>query len=209
MEPELLPRIFEPFFTTKDVGKGTGLGLATVHGIIQQHQGWIEVTSQPQRGTEFRIYLPASERKKPAEFDTALASKVRGGKETILLVEDDPGVQGLARQVLARYGYGVLVAASGHEALEVWQNLDRPIDLLLTDVIMPGGLSGRQLADRLRTLKPDLRVVFTSGYSPDVAGLCDDNDAGTRFLSKPYPPRELAKTVRECLDGDPGVSETA
>ncbi|MBN2506505.1 MAG: PAS domain S-box protein [Verrucomicrobia bacterium] len=201
--PAVLPRIFEPFFTTKEIGKGTGLGLAIVHGIVQQHQGWIEIESRPDHGTTFRLYFPASNLKKSADLDTNLLPKVCGGTETILLVEDDPAVRNLVQQILTRYGYTVLLAASGAEALELWNAQHPRLDLLLTDVVMPGGLSGRQLAARLRDLKPGLKVIFTSGYSPEVAGATDPKDASVQFIPKPYLPHNLARVVRDCLDGKP------
>jgi CheY-like chemotaxis protein len=203
--PEVLPRIFEPFFTTKDVGKGTGLGLATVHGIVQQHQGWTEVASTVGVGTTFRLYFPASPHARPQVEAPAAEKPVQGGHETILLVEDEPPVQRLACEVLERQGYRVLRASSGVAALEVWKAHGAAIDLLLTDVVMPGGLSGRRLADQLRAERPSLRVVFTSGYSPDVAGRDLERRNGVRFLAKPYPPLTLARLVRECLDEAPAA----
>jgi two-component system cell cycle sensor histidine kinase/response regulator CckA len=200
MERATLARIFEPFFTTKEVGKGTGLGLATVYGIVKQHQGWIEVASQPGAGTTFKVYFPASEKPIEAAPERGRAdNKVSGGHETILVVEDEPVLRELARMILKDYKYEVLEAASGLEALQVWEKHKGRIDLLLTDMVMPEGMSGRELAERLRRQKPDLKVIYTSGYSSDVMG--QENAArDIKFLQKPYPPPELAQAVRECLD---------
>jgi PAS domain S-box-containing protein len=200
MDRATLARIFEPFFTTKEVGKGTGLGLATVYGIVKQHQGWIEVTSQPGAGTTFKVYFPASD--KPVEIAAEKAGpedKVRGGHETILVVEDEPVLRELARMILKDYEYQVLEAATGQEALQVWHKHKGQIDLLLTDMVMPEGMTGRELADKLRREKPALKVIYTSGYSSDVMGH-ENATRDIKFLQKPYPPPELAQLVRECLD---------
>ncbi len=201
--PEHLPRIFEPFFTTKDVGRGTGLGLATVFGIVQQHRGWIEVTSEVNQGTEFRVYLPALESsavRAPAAAPAAAEPVSMAGNETILLVEDDAAVRRLARMVLGRHGYRVLEAESGASALQLWSAQTAPVDLLLTDLVMPGGMSGHELAQEMLSRQPGLKVVYTSGYSNDIVNYRLDLEAGRNFLPKPYPAQELAATVRRCLD---------
>lgn len=198
---EIRDRIYDPFFTTKDVGQGTGLGLATVHGIVQEHGGWIDVESRIAHGTTFRVYLPASAREPLRAPELRAVQPPRGGTETILLVEDEAALRELAREVLERFGYRVLVAASGREALTVWKGKASEIDLLLTDIVMPEGVSGRQLADRLVVEKPGLKVILTSGYSAEIAGQSFTPDDGTYFLQKPYPPQELAQMVRNCLDG--------
>ncbi|MDB6031249.1 MAG: Blue-light-activated protein [Verrucomicrobiales bacterium] len=199
MSKETLARIFEPFFTTKEVGKGTGLGLATVYGIVKQHQGWVEVVSEINNGTTFQVYLPASlKQAEPAEKSTSPLN-VKGGSETILLVEDEPVLRELARVILRDYDYRVLEASCGVEALKVWEENNGKIDLLLTDMVMPKGMTGRELAEELKTRKPELKVIYTSGYSSEVMG----QDLGLRdirFLQKPYPPPQLAQAVRECLD---------
>lgn len=199
--PEDLPRIFEPFFTTKEAGKGTGLGLSTVYGIVQQHQGWIEVSSQLGTGTTFKIYLPAIGRAARASR-TDLQERVSGGTETILLVEDEYGVRMVTRRVLESHGYKVLEASSGWEALELWERHGSGISLLLTDMVMGDRVSGRELAEQLRARKPGLKVVFLSGYSTDVIGHNTTffKRPDNYFLHKPCEAATLLKTVRECLD---------
>ncbi len=200
MERRTLERIFEPFFTTKEVGKGTGLGLATVYGIVKQHQGWIEVESEPGKGSTFKIYLPAvAEMKEIAVERSEGPGPVKGGNETILLVEDEAVLRELVREVLCSYDYKVIEAASGVEALRVWDEYNGKIDLLLTDMVMPEGMSGRDLADQLKKRKPNLKVIFTSGYSSEVLGR-DFGRNDTVFLAKPYLPPKLAHMVRQCLD---------
>lgn len=200
IEPDKLDKLFEPFFTTKEVGKGTGLGLATVFGIVKQHQGWIEVESELSKGTTFKVFLPSSTKTVMAKNGKAAPQNVRGGRETVLLVEDEPGVLTLARGVLKSYGYDVLEARSGVEALRVWAMHDTRIDLLLTDIVMPEGMSGIDLAKKLRQEKHDLRVLYSSGYSIEVAGQDFGLRDGMAFLKKPYQPQALALKVRECLD---------
>jgi PAS domain S-box-containing protein len=201
--PEHLPRIFEPFFTTKEVGRGTGLGLATVFGIVQQHKGWIEVTSEVDRGTEFRVFLPAREGaavQAPAAAPSTAEPESVAGSETILLVEDDAAVRRLARTVLGRRGYRVLEADSGVSALQLWSSHAVRVDLLLTDMVMPGGMSGHELAQQILSRQPGLKVVYTSGYSNDIVTHRLHLEHGRNFLPKPYPADELAATVRRCLD---------
>ncbi len=197
---DILPRIFEPFFTTKDVGKGTGLGLATVYGIVKQHHGWAEVTSEVGVGTQFTIYLPfVQSSSEVAPVITSVANS-RGGTERIMVVEDEPSLRGLARTILQRKGYTVIEASSGLEALAVWKEHDGEVDLLLTDMVMPDGLTGRELAEELRRHRPNLPVIFTSGYSTEFADanfVVPDNGY---FLPKPFEPKKLTQIVRECLD---------
>jgi PAS domain S-box-containing protein len=197
---ENITRIFEPFFTTKEVGKGTGLGLATVYGIIKQHQGWIEVESEVGKGTTFRIYMPFAG-STPVQVEKSGAPVVvRGGSETILLVEDEPPVRELVASVLQNYGYNILQAGSGHEAVGVWHEHKHKINLLLTDLVMPGDMNGHELAEKLRGEQSGLKVIFTSGYSADIVGKDFKLDASLNFLQKPYHPNTLALTVRRCLD---------
>jgi PAS domain S-box-containing protein len=200
MDRVKLSKIFEPFFTTKEVGKGTGLGLATVYGIVKQHAGWIEVESEVGKGTAFKIFLPASTKPLVSQAAKSGGKQVKGGKETVLLVEDEPGVLMLARGVLKSYGYQVLEAQSGVEALRVWAQYDTRINLLFTDMVMPGGMSGYDLAKKLRGEKQDLRVIYTSGYSLETLGPDFTLNKGTLFLKKPYQPQMLAQIVRDCLD---------
>jgi two-component system cell cycle sensor histidine kinase/response regulator CckA len=198
--PEFLPRIFEPFFTTKPVGKGTGLGLATVYGIAKQHGGWVEVQSQPGQGASFHIFIPtcaAAPEPVPAPPDPETA---KGGHETILVAEDDDDVREFVVEVLNSHGYKVIHANSGRKALEVWGETSEKIHLLLTDMVMPGGLTGRQLAENLLTKDPGLRVLFTSGYSPGMAGKDLTWLDGHDFLAKPYEPATLVQRVRSRLD---------
>ncbi|MCX6894584.1 MAG: PAS domain S-box protein [Verrucomicrobia bacterium] len=164
--PEILPRIFEPFFTTKDIGKGTGLGLATVHGIIQQHHGWVQVESEPGKGSTFHVFLP----------------RLAGMHE------------------IQSEEYRVIEAASGLAALETWRQHGRQVDLLLTDIIMPEGVSGSELVVQLQAAKPGLKIIYMSGYPGEVAGRGLELDEGTNFLQKPFTPAKLAQIVRDCLD---------
>ena len=177
MDAATMKRIFEPFFTTKEAGRGTGLGLATVYGIVRQHAGWIEVTSKVGAGATFKIYFPASTRALEARADNlAPSTPVHGGGETILVVEDEPVLRDLAQVILQDCGYSVIQAASGVDALTVWQKHQGAVDLLLTDMIMPDGLSGKDLAESLLGHKPALKVIFTSGYNVE--------DIGTDFIKK-------------------------
>lgn len=200
MDSETMSRIFEPFFSTKEFGKGTGLGLATAFGIVKQHKGWIEVDSKPQEGTTFRIYLPmATVAEVETEMVVAPSPTPTGNQESILLVEDEEDVRELVTQILETLNYHVVVAQSGAEALELWEENEGRFDLLLSDVVMPGGMNGRELAEQFRRRRPDLKVILSSGYSPETIGALDE-DSETTFLSKPYPPQELARLVRRCLD---------
>lgn len=200
MDEKTLQRIFEPFFTTKEVGKGTGLGLATVYGIVEQHHGWVEVESHLGKGSTFTIYLPVTEDKSDMKSAAPSQLAVHGGKETILVVEDEPSLRLLVVEILQIYGYRVFQASSGLVALDVWREHKGEIDLLLTDMVMPDGVSGRELADRLLKEKPDLKIIYTSGYSPGMAGTDTARLTGFNFLPKPYPPSRLAELVRFCLN---------
>jgi CheY-like chemotaxis protein len=198
--PEILPRIFEPFFTTKDVGKGTGLGLATVFGIVQQHQGWIDVYSEVGRGTTFRVYLPRVAKTSDTEFFWSSQASPKGGSETILLVEDDSAVRNAVRKALLQLGYRVLEAANGGDALAVWKQHRDEIRLLLTDLVMPGGITGKELAQKLLQKNSQLKVIYASGYIVEVAGKDFLLEEGVNFLAKPFQTHTLAQTVRHRLD---------
>jgi PAS domain S-box-containing protein len=197
--PDHLARIFEPFFTTKTVNKGTGLGLATVYGIVNQHHGWLTVQSEIGKGSTFTAYLPLNERPSAITRSRA-AESARGGQETILLVEDEDPVRLLARMVLERSGYAVLDAPHGVAALAIWKEERNRIDLLFTDMVMPEGLSGRQLADRVLADRPDMRIIITSGYSVEVFGKELAPSDHVTFLQKPYQPQPLLACVRAMLD---------
>jgi PAS domain S-box-containing protein len=199
MDETVLRRIFEPFFTTKEVGKGTGLGLATVYGIVKQHEGWIEVESAVGQGSSFRVWLPATS---PLS-DSGISSdtkEVKGGTETILLVEDELFLRRLVAQGLRKLGYAVLEAGNGLEALKVWEQHHPRIALLFTDMVMPGKMSGLELAVRLKKEKSSLKVISSSGYDADLARRHTSADLEITHLPKPYLPSDLAKVVRHCLD---------
>jgi len=203
MDHKVLQRLFEPFFTTKEVGKGTGLGLASIYGMVKQHQGWIEVQSEIAVGSTFKVYLPVASETRVAPAAPIVEPKtVRGGEETILVVEDETGLLELVRNVLQGYHYHVLAASSGAEALRVWDEHDGRVDLLLTDMIMPGGMTGHALAAKLRKQKPGLKVIYSSGYSSELMEK-DSGGNSTVFLAKPYLPLQLAQAVRICLDASP------
>jgi signal transduction histidine kinase/CheY-like chemotaxis protein/HAMP domain-containing protein len=204
MSEAVRARIFEPFFTTKEVGKGTGLGLATVFGIVRQHAGWIEVFSEVDRGTTFAVYFPACDEAVPVEAEkTAEPTPVVGGSETLLVVEDEMVLREMAREFLKDCGYRVLEARSGREALQVWQLHRAEIHLLLTDMKMPEGISGLELAERMLAEQPGLHVIFTSGYSDDVIRPEFLERTHSKFLAKPYAYSDLVRLVRECLDHPP------
>jgi CheY-like chemotaxis protein len=197
---EILPKIFEPFFTTKDVGKGTGLGLATIFGIVHQHQGWINVCSEVGHGTTFRIYLPRLAGVSAQKTAPPALTAMRGGNETILVVEDEVSLCALVRTALARLGYRILEASTGVRALEVWKDHREEISLLLTDLLMPDGMTGKELAQRLLQEDPKLKVVYMSGYSVEVVGKDFPLQEGVKFLAKPFEAHKLAQTIRDSLD---------
>jgi CheY-like chemotaxis protein len=174
--------------------------LATVYGIVKQHQGWIEVESQPGHGTTFRVFLPRSVESADATEDQPAEKAVRGGTETILVVEDEVAVRELVCNLLAGHGYRILQADSGLKALQVWRDSKDRIDLLLTDLVMPDQMNGRELAEKLWAERPRLKVIFTSGYSADVVGKDFVLHRGLNYLQKPYHPNKLALAVRDCLD---------
>ncbi|HXJ29580.1 MAG TPA: response regulator [Gemmatimonadales bacterium] len=197
MDAETIAHIFEPFFTTKDVGKGTGLGLATVYGIVQQSSGFISVSSKPEVGTTFRIHLPETMAAMPEHQQAAATASTPHGGGTILVVEDSSQLRELFRDVLELHGYKVLDAPNGRAAVEVAADYPATIDLLLTDVIMPE-MNGRQLADRLLTTRPGIKVMFASGYSADDL-VRHGVEAGMAYMQKPFSPESLAQKVKDVL----------
>jgi signal transduction histidine kinase/HAMP domain-containing protein len=199
--PEHLAHIFEPFFTTKDIGKGTGLGLATTYGIVQQHGGWIDVDSEVGKGTVFRVFFPWVAAQQPAMVHPQQPVSAPRGCETILVVEDEPSVRALVIKLLQDLGYRLLQAPSGPSALEVWREHGKAIDLLITDIVMPEGMNGVDLAERLRRSRPELKVIYTSGYLADLSHEDVSRHQSDAFIAKPFRLTELAKLVRRTLDG--------
>jgi CheY-like chemotaxis protein len=202
MDAETREHMFEPFFTTKGPGKGTGMGLATVYGIVNQHQGWVRVASQVGKGSTFEVFFPAQitpGTEKDSITPSAPTAAVRA-VETILVVEDERQLREMAKTILTRKGYRVLEAGNGVEALAVWREAGGCIDLVLTDLIMPEGLSGRELAKILTSDRPKLKVLYTSGYSLDL--LDEDKSVfhAGNFISKPFRLTDLTDAVRRLLD---------
>ena len=197
--PEILPRIFEPFFTTKGVGQGTGLGLATVFGIVQQHRGWINICSKVGQGTTFRIFLPRETESAGKASPPPAPVTTLGGKATILVAEDDVVLRVALTKALTRLGYQVLEADSGLQAVELWRSHRHEIKLLITDMVMPGGMNGYELARRLLSENQKLKVIYSSGYSPDMASKNFQLETDQHFLAKPYDLGKLAQMVAEVL----------
>ncbi|MFN2533559.1 MAG: ATP-binding protein, partial [Pyrinomonadaceae bacterium] len=199
MDHDTQARIFEPFFTTKGLGKGTGLGLSTVYGIVKQSGGNIWVYSEVGRGTTFKIYLPRFDEGTQEYKRQSVSDELVRGTETILLVEDEEMLRRLARQTLSMYGYHVLEAANGNEAISLAKRYADTIHLLLTDVIMPG-LSGREVADKILEMRPEIRVVFMSGYTDDAIVHQGVLEESATFIQKPFLPDSLSRKMREVLD---------
>jgi CheY-like chemotaxis protein len=200
MDTQTLSHLFEPFFTTKSLGMGTGLGLATVHGIIRQNGGIIDVSSTPGHGTKFRILLPRDEGGTQCAGSQGVATVAQGGHETILLVEDEPHILSLTATMLQRLGYHVLAAGTPREAIAMAAEFAGRIRLLLTDVVMPE-MNGRDLAQALLARHPQLKCLFMSGYTAEVIAQNGVLDDGTQFLQKPFSLVELATRARQALDG--------
>jgi two-component system cell cycle sensor histidine kinase/response regulator CckA len=200
MSKETRARIFEPFFTTKEMGKGTGLGLSTVHGIVTQSGGHLWVYSEEAKGTSFKIYFPRAQAELRKSQGVLRVVPPRG-QESILLVEDEEQVRVLAQKVLTRQGYEVHAQASPASAIAFVERHGQKIDLLLTDVVMPK-MSGRELAEKLAVLRPEMKVLFMSGYTDDTIVHHGALDSGIAFLQKPITPDVLARKVREVLDQD-------
>ena len=198
MSKEIQDKLFEPFFTTKRVGQGTGLGLATVYGIVKQNSGFIYVQSEPGQGTTFNIYLPRHTGKS-AQIETKdPAERIRRGHETILLVEDEPAILNVGKLMLERLGYRVLAAATPGEAIDLAEKHAGEIHLLLTDVVMPE-MNGRDLARRLMSLYPEVKRLFMSGYTADVIAHHGILQEGTHFIQKPFLMKDLAESVHKAL----------
>lgn len=200
MTPEVAKRVFEPFFTTKEPGQGSGLGLATVHGIVAQHGGWVEVESAPGRGSRFGLWLPSSERSVEPLEEEPRALQVVLGQEKILVVEDEARVRAVMVRSLRSMGYQVFEASNAREALSLWEKINGELDLLVTDMVMPGGMSGLELAETLRRRRPDLPVVIASGYSAEMVGAGRLASPGLIYLQKPFGQSALARVVRQALD---------
>jgi CheY-like chemotaxis protein len=203
MTLETMAHVFEPFFTTKPTGSGSGLGLSLVYGIVHQSGGYINVYSEIGKGSTFKIYLP-SVTAQARTVTNGGSAKVPGnvsGNETILVVEDEAPLRRLVARVLGGLGYQVFVAGSGPEALELLDDLERPPDLLLSDVVLPGGMQGNEVAAAFTARIPDLPVLYVSGHARDAIVHAGRLDEGVNFLAKPFTPDSLAAKVREVLDG--------
>ena len=200
IDPSIQRRIFEPFFTTKAVYQGTGLGLSTAYGIVQQHSGSIKLESEPGKGTRFTILIPASgTQKSMVEVDSRMDPEYQKGNETVLLVEDNPQVRLLTLSILERYGYTVLPAAAGPEALDILKSCDQHVDLLLTDIVMPG-MNGIELYGKTTQIEPGLKVLFMSGYTDDIIPFDKIKNQGFPFIQKPFPVQALTQVIRTILD---------
>ena len=198
MNEKTRQRVFEPFFTTKEVGKGTGLGLAIVYGIVKQHNGFVNVYSESGEGTVFKVYLPLIRSSYGEEKEAALALPV-GGKETILVAEDDAEVRRLTKNVLQEFGYTVVEAIDGEDAISKFLKHKRKVDLIMIDVVMPRK-NGKEVYQYVRKIRPDVKALFTSGYTADVIHEKGVLDEGLNFVSKPVAPKELLRKIRDILD---------
>jgi polar amino acid transport system substrate-binding protein len=200
MDEATRTHIFEPFFTTKEVGKGTGLGLAVVYGIIKQHDGFINVYSEPGKGTTFRIYLPIIGAVPTDDAKTPHLEAPARGTETILVAEDDENLRKLSRTVLTEFGYTVIEAVDGEDAVKKFAENKATIKLLLFDLIMPK-MNGKEASDEIRKIKPDMKVLFVSGYDPDLVQQKELLEACVSLVYKPISPMDLLRRVRSVLDG--------
>jgi two-component system, cell cycle sensor histidine kinase and response regulator CckA len=199
MSEQTIAHIFEPFFTTKAAGKGTGLGLSTVYSIVKQHKGWLTVKSEIDKGTTFSLYFPALDQS-AVTAPSASAPSLSGHGETILLVEDEAALRGMAETILSGFNYRVLAAASGPDALQVWEKHRDEIHMLFTDIVMPQGMTGIDLAEKLLQDRPELKVIYTSGYRlEEIPRSMLIRETG-HFVPKPYIPSVLARTLRQVLE---------
>ena len=201
MDKETMSHLFEPFFTTKEQGKGTGLGLATVYGVVMQNGGYVFPYSEPGVGSTFEVYLPRIESEANAQEPLRATATALSGSETILLVEDERAVRALAQRVLVEHGYRILEAATADDALSLCEQHSEPIDLVLTDVVVPGLLSSKEMIDRMTAVRPEIKVIYMSGYTDNVIAHHGVLDPGTQFVQKPFSPSALALKVRQVLDG--------
>jgi len=202
IDPGILQFIFEPFFTTKEPGKGTGLGLSTVYGIVRQNGGFINVDSEPGRGTTFKVYLPLADAGVRGAETSSEGSQSLRGSETVLVVEDQGDVCELVVRTLRSYGYSVFRAANGNEALLIANERSEPIHLLLTDVVMPG-INGKALAESLKRSRPETKVLYMSGYMENAIVRQNVLDSDAAYIPKPFAPEALAAKVREVLNTHP------
>jgi CheY-like chemotaxis protein len=199
MDAETRKKIFEPFFTTKGIGEGTGLGLAITYSIIKQHGGYINVYSEPGQGTAFKIHLPLSEEAASLDKKTEAAIPVRGGNETLLVAEDDVSLRQLAREVLESYGYTVISAENGEDAITKFMENRERISLVLLDMIMPKK-NGKEVREAIRKVSPGIKILFSSGYTMDIIKTKELMETDFDFIHKPFLPKELLMKVREVLD---------
>lgn len=199
MDKKTLISIFEPFFTTKPAGKGVGLRLSTVYGIVKQNNGFIKVYSEPGYGTTFRLYLPLKTMSVPGHTETAKAPSSGGGLETILIVEDEPTILEVTKTMLRRLGYTIFAAATPEEAIDMAGEKNAKINLLISDVVMPG-MNCRDLASSLLSIQPDLKCLFMSGYTANVIAHHNILEEGINFIQKPFTMKDLGNKVREILD---------
>jgi CheY-like chemotaxis protein len=204
MTPDVLAQVFEPFFTTKDVGKGSGLGLSMIYGFLKQSRGHVKLYSEPGHGTTAKLYLPRADAGAARAALEDGDAEIVGGSETVLLVEDDDLVRVHVAAQLEGLGYRVICARNGHEALEALR-LSTHFDLLFTDVVMPGGMNGRELAEAANKIRPNLPVLFTSGYTEDAMVHHGRLDFGMRLLNKPYSRKALAAKMRMALSQTDGA----
>jgi CheY-like chemotaxis protein len=201
MDRETQENIFEPFFTTKEMGRGTGLGLSTVYGIVKQNNGFIDVESEPGRGSAFRIYLPRHGEEVEEKVEAVQTEIPRGRGETILVVEDETSVLHLAERILERLGYAVLTSANPKEAIAMVREHDGEIHLLITDVVLPD-ISGKDLAGEISKIRPGIRTLYMSGYTASVIAHHGVLDEGVQFIGKPFTPDSLRRKVREAIDSE-------